>query len=198
MAEAEGGGAEDVAGGAPPVAGRTLGRRSGQGADQAVEGLGGAPVLLLLIGRQLQWDHRDRQGERLGKPARIILNQLGRAGGADDHRLRLEARVGGGDRILEDRRGVAAEILSLEGRVGNRRALGAPLDHREEQVGIGVALGGVQHVVQPLHRGGDPHGADMRRSLIGPDGELHGRYTSSRARRSSGRANNSARSPACS
>jgi hypothetical protein len=37
---------------------------------------------------------------------------------------------------LEDRRGVAAEILSLEGRVGNRRALGAPLDHREEQVGI--------------------------------------------------------------
>jgi hypothetical protein len=50
----------------------------------------------------------------------------------------------------------------------------APLDHREEQVGIGVALGRVQDVVQALHRGGDTHGADMGRAFVCPDGQLHG------------------------
>ena len=49
----------------------------------------------------------------------------------------------------------------------------APLDHREQQVGVGVALRRVQHVVHALHRGGDAHRADVRRAFVGPDGELH-------------------------
>jgi hypothetical protein len=50
----------------------------------------------------------------------------------------------------------------------------APLDHGEEQVGVGVALRRVQDVVQALHGRGDAHGADMGRALVCPDGQLHG------------------------
>ena len=99
VAEAQRRGAEQVA--ARPRAGlarRPLvpaaERRAGEGADQLVEGLGRAPVLLLLVGRQLQRHDRDRQVQRLGEPARVVLDQLGGAGGAHQHRLRLEALVG--------------------------------------------------------------------------------------------------------
>ena len=176
MAEAERGGAEHVAAGARPRARRRRRRRvrAGQRADQLVEGLGRAPVLLLLVGRQLQRHDRDRQAQRLGEAAGIVLDQLGGAGRADQHRLRLEALVGVARRGLEQLGRVAAEVARLEGRVGDRRALGAALDHREQQVGVGVALRRVQHVVHALHRGGDAHRADMRRAFVGPDGELHG------------------------
>jgi hypothetical protein len=81
----------------------------------------------------------------------------------------------GSDRTRSRRRslksvgGVAAEVAGLECRVGDRRALRTPLDHGEQQVGVGVALRRVQHVVHIGHRGGDAHRPDVRRSLVGPD-----------------------------
>lgn len=171
--------------------------RAGEAAHQLVEGLGRAPVLLALIGGQFERDHRDRQSERASEARRIVLDQFPGAGGADEHGGRPEALIGVERGALEQIGGVATEIARLEGGVGHRRALAAPLDHGEEQVSIGVALRGVQDVMHVGHRGGDPHRADMRGAFIGPDGELHG-YTSSAARRFNGRANSSARSPACS
>ena len=203
MPEAQGRGAEQVAAGPRTgLARRALGagRRSAgssHGADQLIEGLGRAPVLLLLVGRQLQRHDRDRQAQRLGEAARVVLDQLGGAGGSHQHRLRLEAVVGVAGRGLEQLGGVAAEVARLEGGVGDRRTLRPALDHREQQVGVGVALRRVQDVVNALHRGCDPHGPDMRWAFVGPDGELHGQATS-RVRRSSGRVNSPARSAACS
>ena len=195
MAKAQRGRAQQIAQG--PRAGGTLAFGAGQGAHEAIEGLGCAPVFLFLIGGQFQRHHGNRQGERGGEAARIVLNEFGGAGGADDHGLGLEAVIGFLGGALEEFGGVAAEIPGLKGRVGHGRAGAAALDHGEEQVRIGVALGGVQHIMQAGHAGGHAHGADVRRSFVGPDSELHGQ-TSSRVRRFSGRANNSARSPACS
>ena len=171
VAEAERRGAEQVAARAVRRGARR--GRGGEVAHQLVEGLRRAPELLLLIGGQLQREDRDRQVEGLGEAAGIVLDQLGGAGGADDHRLGLEALVGVARGGLEQFGGVAAEVAGLEGGVGHRRAVVAPLDHGEQQVGVGVALRGVQNVVNPLHRRRHPHGADVGRSLIGPDAELH-------------------------
>jgi hypothetical protein len=66
----------------------------GPGAHDLEEGLVGAEVLLALVAGQLQRDHRHRQAHGLGHAAGIVLDQLGGAGGADDHRLRLEALIG--------------------------------------------------------------------------------------------------------
>ena len=190
VAEAERGGAEDVAARLRGAVG--LDR---QAADDLQEGLGGAEALLALVGGQFQRDHRDRQAEGLGEAGGVVLDQLGGAGGADDDRLGAEAVVGVAAGGLEELRGVGAEVAGLEGGVGDRRAVAAALDHGEEEVGVGVALRRVQHVVQAGHAGGDAHGADMRRAFVGPDAELHSR---SAPRRRSGRAKRAARSPACS
>ena len=190
VAEAEAGGAEQVAGERLRARGR-----AGEVAHELEEGLGGAEALLALVGRQFERDDRNRQAHALGEPARIVLDQFGGAGGADDHRLRLEALVGLAAGGLEELGGVRAQVAGLEGGVGHRRAVVAPLDHREEEVGIGVALRRVQHVVQALHAGGDAQGADMRRAFVGPDRELH---TRTAFRRRIGRENRPARSPACS
>ena len=57
-----------------------LGRApSGKATHELEEGLRGAPVFLLLVGRQFQRDHRHAQIERLGEPARIVLDQFGGA-----------------------------------------------------------------------------------------------------------------------
>ena len=138
-----------------PLRARRRRVRPGQGAHELIEGLGRAPVLLPLVGRQLERHHRDRQAERPRQAAGIVLDQLGGAGRADQHRLRLEALVGLARGGLEQLGRVAAEVARLEGRVGDRRTLAAALDHREQQVGVGVALRRVQHVVHALHRGGD-------------------------------------------
>ena len=198
VAEAERSGPEDVAGLARRARRRRTGRGRCEGAHQPVEGLRRAPVFLLLVGRQFERHHRNVESERRGQAAGIVLDEFGRAGRADQHRIGLEAldRVAAGG--LEDLRRVGAEVARLEGRVGDRRARVAPLDHGEQQVGIGVALRRVQHVVDALHRSGDPHRADMGRAFICPDGELHQALTFSRSRRLKGRANSSARSPACS
>ena len=170
MTKTKRGRAEDVA--ACPR--RRLRWPDGEGADQLIKSFRGAPVFLFLVGRQLDRHNRDRQAQRFGQAARIVLDQFGGAGCADQQGLRLEPLVGLMRGVLEQFGGVAAEVARLEGRVGDRRALRLPLDHSEQQVGVGVALRRVQHVVQPLHRGGDPHRPDMGRSLIGPQREFHG------------------------
>ena len=147
--------------------------RPGHRPHQLIKGLGRAPVLLALIGWQLEGDDRDRQLQRPREPARVVLDQLCRARRPDQHRLGLEAIIGLAHRVLEQGRRVGAEIARLEGGVGDRRALFPPLDHGEQQVCVGIALRGVQHVVHPLHRGRDPHGADVGGTLICPQGELH-------------------------
>ena len=86
----------------------------------------------------------------------------------------LEPLVGLARRVLEQLGGVAAEIARLERRVGDRRPLVAPLDHGEQQIGVGVALRRMQHVVHALHRGRDAHRADMGRAFICPERQLHG------------------------
>ena len=155
------------------LAARRRRRRPGHGADELVEGFRRPPILLALIGRQFQRHDGDRQSKRSGQAARIILDQFSGAGGADEHRLRLESVEGFLRRGLEEFGGIAAEVAGLEGRVGNRRALGGPLDHGEQQIGIGVALRRMQHIMDTLHRRGDPHRADMGGAFIGPDSELH-------------------------
>jgi hypothetical protein len=102
---------------------RGRGVRAGERAHDAVEGFGGAPVLLALVGRQLERDHRHRQVQGRGEAGRIVLDQLGRARRADQQRLRLEALAGLARGGLEQLGGVAAEVARLEGGVGDRRAL---------------------------------------------------------------------------
>ncbi len=149
------------------------GVRAGEGAHQLVEGFRRTPVLLLGIGGQLQRHHRHGKVEGGGEAAGIVLDQLGRAGGADQDRLGGEAGMGVAHRAFEQAGRVAAEVAGGEGRVGHGRALAPPLDHGEQKVCVGVPLRRVQHVVHAFHRGGDAHGTDVGRSLVGPDGQLH-------------------------
>ena len=168
-----------------------------QGANQLVEGFCGAPVLFFRVGGQLQGHHRHRQIHALGQGAGLILDEFSGAALPHQQRLRLEAIGCIANRALHQLGGVTPQVPGLKGGVGHRRALVAPLDHREQQIGVGVALGGVQHVVHPLHRGGDAHGAHVGRAFVGPKGEFHGAQAKVRApRRRRGRAKSSARSPA--
>ena len=112
--------------------------------------------------------------ERLREAARIVLQQLCGAGRADQHHLGTEPLIGLAYRVFQQRRGVAAEVAGLERRVGDRRSFRAALDHREEKIGIGVALRRMQNIMDVAHRGGDPHRAHMGRPFICPQGQLHG------------------------
>ena len=161
---------------AGPFARRSLGALAGchKMAHQLIESLGGAPVFLALIRRQFERHHRNRQIECFGQTARIILDELGRAGSANDHRLGREALVGFARSGLEKLGGIATQIAGLEGGVGHRWALRQALDHGEQQIGVGIALRRMQDVMQAAHCGGDTHGADMRRAFISPECELHG------------------------
>ena len=169
MTEAEGGGTEQVAAGLATLAGQRLPGR--EAPHELIEGLGGAPVFLALVGRQVERDHRHVQPAR--EALGIVLDQLAGAGGADQQHLGTEPLDGLARGGLEEFRRVAAEVAGLEGRVGHGRTTIPPLDHGEEQVRVGVALRRVEHVVHAGHRGGDAHRPDMGRPLIGPEGELH-------------------------
>ena len=168
VAEAERGGAEDVGG----DMGRAL-AGGGEVAGDLEEGLIRAEVFLALVGGQFQRDHRDGEAHGFGQPAGIVLDELCGAGGADDQGLWPEPLIGVAAGLAEEIGGVGAEVPGLEGGVGDGRAVVPPLDHREEEIGIGVALGGVEHVVEARHARGDAHGAHMGRAFICPDGELH-------------------------
>ena len=145
-----------------------------QSSHQLIESFSATPVLLLGVGRQFQAHHRDAaqvHGRRQG--ARLVLDKFGRAALAHQQRLGLEALHGCSDRTLHKLGGVATQVAGLEGGVGNGRAPVPPFNHREQQIGIGVALGGVQHVVHTLHRGGYAHGTHVRGAFVGPEGEFH-------------------------
>ena len=102
MAEAERGRAQDVAAGARGLLRARRRRvRAGQGADELVKGLGGAPVLFLLVGGQLERDHGDGKRQGLGQAARVVLDELRRAAGAHDHGLRGKALEGVPRGLLE-------------------------------------------------------------------------------------------------
>ena len=140
---------------------------------QLIEGLGGTPVFLLLIGRQLKGYDRNIKLQSLGKASWIILNKLGRAGRAHNKGLGRKPGHGISGSGLKKLCGVFAQIASLKGGVSHGGALVTPLNHGEEQVGIGVALRRMQDIVKPLHGGCDAHGTHMRWALVGPDRELH-------------------------
>ncbi len=144
------------------------------GSHQLIEGFGCAPVFLFLIGGQLERHDRDGQPQRSSQASRIILNQLRRARCADQQGLRLETLIGIRSRPLEQVRGVRAQIPGLKRGVGDRRPARQAFDHGEQQIRIGVPLRRVQHVMHIPHGGRDAHGADVRRSFICPQGELHG------------------------
>ena len=190
----------------------------GEMPNQLKERLVGAEVFFSLVRRKFKGDHRDGKSDGLCKATGVILNQLGSARGTDNHRLWLEALVSRPAGVSKKLSCIGPEIAGLKRRIGHRRPMVPALDHREEEIGIGVALRRVQNVMQAGHAGGDSHGADMRRAFICPDRQFHSaavrgafgapalllRSTAKdgcalrSVRRLRGRANNSARSPACS
>ena len=111
--------------------------------------------------------------QRFAQTARVILNQFGRTGGTHQHGFGGKTLEGLPGRSLEKLCGVAPEISRLKGGVGDGRALLQALDHGEQQVGIGVALGCMQHIVHAFHRRGNAHRPHVRRSFVSPERELH-------------------------
>ena len=174
VAEAQGAGAQDVAARAAcTLSGACHIGLLRQAANQVVEGLGSAPVFLALVGGQLQCHHRNRQVQRLRQAARVVLNQLGGARSTHQHGLGRKTVVGVFHGGFEQLCRIATEVTRLEGGVGHRRAAGQALDHGEQQVGVGVALGCVHHVMHIRHGRGHAHGADVRRAFVCPECELH-------------------------
>ena len=201
VAKAQGAGAQDVAGGSD-LRGLIGGGFVHQVAAQLVKGLARAPVFLALVRGQLQGHHGDGQLQGLGQTARVVLDQLGGAGRAHQHGSGVEARHGLACSVLEQLGRVTAQIARLEGGVGDGRAARQALDHGEQQVGVSVALRGVQHIVHVRHGGGHAHRAHMGRSFVSPERQLHGVFLRFQAasfrRRLSGRLNSPAKSAACS
>ena len=163
-----------------PAAGVSLGRARWrqlgfqQVPHQLIEGFSCAPVLFFGIGRQLQVHHRDTpQVHAGGQGTGLVLDQLGGAAFAHQQGLGLEALDRLGDRAFHQLGRVASQIPRLKGGVRDGRPPLLPLDHREQQIGVGVALGCVQHVVHALHRVGDAQGAHMGRPFVGPEGQFH-------------------------
>ena len=201
VAKAHGGGAQDVAACGPAAVQRCArGGGGGQAAGEVIKGFGRAKIFFALVGGQLQGHHRHRQVQRQGQATGVVLDQLGGARGPHQHGFGGKAfkRVTGSG--FEQLGGVATQIARLEGGVGHRWAARQALDHGEQQIGIGVALGRVQHIVHIAHGGGDAHGPNVGRAFVCPEGELHGcvPQATSFKRRVSGRLNKPAKSPACS
>ena len=177
VAEAERGRAQQV--GAGPARAVLAHRRQRlallvrQRPHDLVKGFRRAPIFLAAVAGQFERDDRARQPHRQRQAVRIILDQFSRAAGTDDHRLRLEPIIGVARRRLEQFSGVLAQIAGLKGGVGDGRTMIPPLDHREEQISIGIALRRVQHIMQVAHAGGDAHSPDVGRAFICPDRQLH-------------------------
>ncbi len=91
VAETERGRAEQVRRRTAAGHRRALDRGVRQRPDERVERLRRAPILLALVRRQVEVDHRHRQVERLGEPGGVVLDQLGGARRADQQRLRLRS-----------------------------------------------------------------------------------------------------------
>ena len=145
-----------------------------QCAHQLIKSFCSTPVLLSLIRRKLQRNDGYWQTKCFGQPTRIVLNQLCRARRTNEHGLWLEAFESLTSSTLEKFGSVTTEVTRLKGRVSHWWPLGQPFNHGEQQVGISVALGRVQNIVNVSHRGSDAHGTDMRWAFISPERELHG------------------------
>ena len=162
-----------------------------------IEGLGSTPVFLAGIRRQFQGDHRDGQAKTGRKASGLVLQQLRSAGLPYYENSGIEAphRFARG---FDDQVGrIAPEVTSLKRGVGNRGSTIRTLDHGKQQIGVGVALRGVQKVVHTLHGRDDAHRAYMRRPFIGPERQFHAPSGNlRRSRRTKGRVKSSARSPA--
>ena len=144
-----------------------------QGANEMIECLAGAPILLLRVGRQLQRYDGDRQRHAHRERSGLILNEFRRARLADQHGVGLEAFVGVTHCRLHELRRVTAEVPRLERGIGHRRSCVTALDHGEEQIRIRVALRRMQHVMHALHRGRDAHRAHVRRAFVRPERQFH-------------------------
>ena len=140
----------------------------GQGLAYLIKSLVSAKVFLALIAGQFQRDNRHRQPHAGGQAAGIILDQLGCARGRNQQRLGAVALVGGAAGIFEQPRGICPQIACLKGGIGDRRAVVAPLDHCKQQIGIGIALGRVQHHMHIAHARGHADGPDMGRAFVCP------------------------------
>ena len=176
---------------------RSVAGQRDQRPHETVECLARPPVLLSRVRRQLKRHHRHRQVEGAREIAGLVLDELGRARLAHEKGPGLESLECLAQGADDEIRGVATEVARLERGVGHGRPPPVALDHREQEIRVGVALRRVQHVVDAVHGVRDAHRPDVRRSLVGPDRELHDQ-TASRSLRTRGRANSSARSAACS
>ena len=110
---------------------RTARHGFGQGFYDLKERLIGAEVFFALIRRQFQWDHRDRQTHGFSQATGIILNQFRGARGPHNHGLRHKPLIGRAAGIAEDTRGICAQVAPLKCCICDRRAVVAPLNHRE-------------------------------------------------------------------
>jgi hypothetical protein len=144
-----------------------------QRAHQAVKGFAGAPVLLPRVGQHFHGHNGNGQAAAGRQRAGLILQQFRGAGVSHQQHLRLVTLAGVAQRFQDQVGGITAEIPCLECGVGNRDALTFALDHGEQQVGVGVTLGRVQHQVHATHGVGDADGADMRRAFVSPERQLH-------------------------
>lgn len=129
MTEAERGRPQKIA--ARTRTGLSLTRRPRESPDKPVEGLRRAPILFLAVSGQLQRNDGNGQIHRPGEAARIVLEELGGARGADDDGFRREAVVSLAYCGLEQLRRVGAQIARLEGRICDWRPRVAAFDHRE-------------------------------------------------------------------
>ena len=140
-----------------------------------IKGFRRPPVLLLGVGRQLQIDDRNSTEVHAGcQGTGLILDQFSRAALPHQQGLGLEPLHSLRHRTLHQLGGITAQISGLKGGVGDRWAPVTPLDHREQQIGVGVALRGMEHVMDALHRSGDTHGPNVGGAFVGPEGEFHG------------------------
>ena len=126
------------------------------------------------------------------------MDQFSRAGGSNDNGLRLEPIIGILARLFEQARRICAQVPRLKCGVSHRWSVIAALDHREEQIGIGVTLRRMKNVMKLFHAGGNAHRANMGRAFICPNREFHSAATVKIDLRRRGRAKSAARSPACS
>ena len=144
-----------------------------QMAAQLIKRFAGTPILFALVRRQLQRNDGNVQFQGVCQTAWIVLNQLGGARRTYQHGRRFEAFNGLTCRIFEKLCRVATQVTCLECCVRDWRATGQALNHGEQQIGVGIALGCVQHIVHIAHGGGNAHGANVWRSFVCPKRELH-------------------------
>ena len=156
-------------------------------------------IFFALIAGQFKRNNRHRQTHGFRHSTRIILDQFGRTRGTNNQGLGLKTVISILTGCFKQIGRISAQIARLKGGIGHRWAVITALDHCEQQIGISIALRGMQHVMQALHPCSNAHRANMGRAFICPNRQLHSAASRRKmARRRSGRENKPAKSPACS